>query len=305
MKFIGAIALLLAFAASYSQSCCCTGAGSSYTILPNLNQHLIGLRVSYKNFYNEVRSLNPELNGNTTVQHFTSAEIFGRFNLNERLQFSVFMPYVFIQQQENNNNVYTNSIGDMSLLLQYHVLNPLRCTGKKTKHQLRIGAGLKLPSGTFKMNERNLFLTNLQTGTGSTDFLLNAIYTLRVKNYGLNTHATYRFNTANPQQYRFGDRLQAGASFFYIAQWKDWQLMPSLGFNYEYQSYNRHKAKLLTFTGGQFLNAATGMDVYYKRFAFSSTFSPTLMNLLNWSGENKSRFSIEAGVYYNFSTKSN
>lgn len=305
MKFIGALAFIMACATSYSQSCCCTGAGANYSILPNLNHHVIGLRASYKNLYSEVRSLNPENNGKVNTQHLNTFELLGRFNLTDRLQLTAFVPYHFIKQSQSNSTSYANGLGDMSLLFQYQLLNPLKCTGKKTKHQLRLGAGVKLPFGKFDMDKQKQFATTLQTGTGSVDFIGSAIYTFRFNDFGFNSAATYRINTANTHQYRFGDKLQMLQSFFYTIPIKEVVLMPTVGFNYEYQLLNSFRQQKLTYTGGQFLNAQVGFDIYYKSFAFTSSVSPALMNQLNWSGENKNRYGFEAGVFYNFKTKTN
>ena len=302
-KCIAALFIVVLSLNSNAQSCCSTGAGANYTILPNLNRHVIGVRYSYRSFYSEQHSLNPELDGRVTNQHIQTVELFGRFNITQRLQLSAFMPYSFLKQETGNERTQNNGPGDMSFLLQYQLLNPQPCPGKVLKHQLRLGAGTKLPSGAFVMDKNKMFSTNLQLGTGSIDFIFNAIYTVRHKNFGLNTSATYRLHTVNPQQYRFGDRTQASAGVFYIFEVKDISLMPSLGFNYEYQFKNRLSGKVLSYTGGHFLNTSVGFDIYYKAFAFSSAFTPALMNQLNWPGENKNKFNIEAGVFYNFSTK--
>ena len=245
--------------------------------------------------------MNPELNGTKTFSSLSSLEIFGRFNLNERLQLSVFLPVNFIQQNSTSGITKTAGAGDMSFLLQYSLLNPLKCTGKKSKHQLRVGIGTKLPSGDFNMSRNEMFSTVLQLGTGSVDFLASAIYTFRFKNFGVNGNTAYKFNTANNKNYRFGDKITSGANFFYVFDVREVQLMPSIGFNYEHQFSNRKNKKILSFTGGDFINSSLGFDVYYRQFAFSTLFSPALINKLNWAGETKNKFSIEAGVFYNFS----
>ncbi len=302
MRLVFVLLLLTTATEIFSQACCCTGAGVNYTILPNIDMHVVGFRYGYRNFYNEKHSLNSEQNGMVTKQHLHTTEIFGRFNLNKHLQLSVFLPVSVISQNSSNKLETTSGLGDMSLLLQYQVLDPLKCTGKKYKHQLRIGAGVKLPSGEFEMNNNNMFVTNLQLGTGSVDFVFSSIYTLRISKIGLNTSVTYRMNTSNPQQYKFGNRAQSSVQLFYLAEVKNVQIMPSLAVNYEHQSRNLIQKQLLSYTGGSFLTASIGFDVYYKQFAFSSVVTPALMNKLNWNGENKNRIGIEAGVFYNFST---
>lgn len=306
MRFLVLVIMLTVFTTNtYSQACCCTGAGANYSILPNLNKHVIGLRYTYRSYFSETTSLNPEQNGTVTNQGLHITELFGRFNVYDRLQLSVFMPVNFIQQQSRLNKSSAAGLGDWSFLLQYNLLNPLKCNGKNDKHQLRVGAGMKLPSGDFTMNKNDLFNTNLQLGTGSVDFPFNAIYTFRYKDFGLNAATGYKFNTTNPQGYRFGDKIQAGINVFYLFKIKEVQLMPNAGFNYEHQFENRLDHKMLSYTGGEFMTTSIGLDVYYKQFAFSSTLSPAVMNELNWDGENQNKLNLEAGIFYNFSTIKN
>lgn len=302
MRALLALLLVATSINAYTQACCCTGAGANYTVLPNLNKHVIGLRYVYRNFYNETKSLNPDLNGTITNQNLSTLEVFGRFNLTQRLQLSVFLPVSFIQQKTNHKTSRISGLGDMSLLLQYSLLDPLKCSGKKSKHQFRVGMGTKLPSGEFNITEQDLFTTNLQLGTGSVDFVASSIYTFRYQDFGFNAIAAYRLNTPNTQRYRFGNRAQTGINFFYVVNLKEIQLMPSLAFNYEHQFSNKKDGRTLSFTGGDFLTTSVGFDAYYKQFAFSSTITPVLMNHLNWRGENKNRLNVEAGVFYNFST---
>lgn len=304
MKSLLIVGVMLAiYSTAYSQACCCTGVGSNYSILPNLDKHVIGLRYTHRTYFSETHSLNPELDGKVTNQRINSVELFGRFNIYKRLQLSVFIPVNFISQHDTKGGTEkTAGPGDMSFLFQYNLLNPLKCNGKKWKQQLRLGAGFKLPVGEFKMGIDQMFATSLQLGTGSVDFITNAIYTFRLNGFGLNAGAGYKFNTANTQGYRFGDKVQSNASVFYVFDIKSVQLMPLVGVNYEHQFYNRKKGRALSFTGGDFLTAAVGLDVYYKQFACSATFSPAVMNRLNWNGENKNKFNVEAGVFYNFST---
>lgn len=304
MRYVLIVMMLLAsFTNAFTQACCCTGVGANYSILPNLDKHVIGLRYTYRNYFSETHSLNPEQNGKVTQQYMNSLELFGRFNLYKRLQLSVFVPVNFIQQHDTKNGkANAAGLGDLSFLLQYNLLNPLKCNGKKSKHQLRLGLGAKLPSGEFKMDPDEMFATSLQLGTGSVDFIANTIYTYRYSGFGLNASAGYKYNTVNTMGYKFGDKIQSAINVFYVIDVKTVQLMPNVVFNYEHQFYNQKTKRKLTFTGGDFMTASLGFDIYYKQFAFSSSCSPAVMNKLNWNGENKNRINVEAGVFYNFST---
>lgn len=312
MRFLIIVLMLVASNKnSYTQACCCTSAGANYSILPNLNKQVIGLRYAYSNYITTTTTTHTHMMGGKEMvmtdlgkagtQTMNTLEMFGRFSLYKGLQLSVFVPVHVRAEKVDGQMQRTAGLGDMSFLLQYSLLNPLKCNGKETKHQLRLGAGAKLPSGEFKLNSKDLFSSSLQLGTGSVDFLMNAVYTLRFKKFGFNTTAAYKINTTNPQGYRFGNKFQAGTNFFFVLDVKEIKLMPSVGFNYEHQLKNTNQKLLLDYTGGDYMNASVGFDVYYKQFAFSSSITPAVMNKLNWTGESKSRFNVEMGVFYNFS----
>ena len=297
-------ALLAAYINISAQSCCCASTGSNWSIMPNLEKHVIGARYYYKTFYSVYpHSLNPELSNSRTEEQLHTMELFGRFNIAKRLQLSIFLPVNIISQTDRKGDSRSAGLGDMSFMLQYGLLDPLRCNGKTSKHQLRLGAGVKLPSGQFSMTAANMFATSLQLGTGSVDFLFNGIYTYRFKQFGFNLTAAYRLNTANPYQYKFGDRVQSGASFFYVIPVKALSIMPQIGINYDHGFFNHSKKEKLSYTGGDFLTATAGLDIYYKSIAFTTAFTPALVNRLNWSGELRQKYFFEVGVFYNFQTK--
>ncbi len=308
---IVALLLLASVAQGFSQACCCTGAGANYSILPNLDKHVIGLRYSFSHYstttyatYHHMMGGKDMLmtgNGQAGTENMNTLDLFGRFNLYKGLQLSVFVPVHFLEERTNGQIKHTSGLGDMSLLLQYSLLDPKKCSGKKSKHQLRVGAGIKLPSGQFSMNKDGMFSTDLQLGTGSVDFLFNTIYTYRYKKFGFNIPVSYKRNTINPQQFRFGDKLMGGASVFYVlSPVMDVVLMPSVGLNYSYIFYNEQKKEKLTNTGGQYLNASAGLDISYKHLAFSAAVSPVLMSISNWEGQPIPHVTFETGLYYNF-----
>ena len=288
---------------AYAQSCCATGAGSNWSILPNINKHTVGVRYTYRSSYSIYpSSLNPEMNGRRTDENMHTAEVFGRFKLHKRLQLSVYLPVNIIQQNEAGTFSKSAGLGDMMFLLQGMLLDPDKCYKGNSRHQLRVGAGLKLPSGQFKMDQNYMFTTNMQLGSGSLDVLFNAIYTYRYKQFGFNLLSSYKLNTYNPQQFKFGDKLQGGGNFFYVFKVKESgvQLMPTLGLYCDHNFSNRKNKDVLGYTGGTFVTTSAGLDLYYKRFALSASVIPTVLNKLNWSGEMKQRYAVEAGMYYNF-----
>src|SRR5690606_15635754 len=105
---------------------------------------------------------------------------------------------------------------------------------KTFKHTLLAGGGVKLPTGAYNAtNNGEVLSANMQPGTGSTDVLLNGIYTIRYKKLGLNTDFTYRINTKGKNDYRFGNRYNASANLFYWQDVNGLAVLPSVGVYYE------------------------------------------------------------------------
>ena len=310
-----AILIALVLAASYtqvnSQACCCNTASSNYSILPNLDNHLVGIRYSYASYnataypvMNMVMSgeqmtmMGP---GQAAVDRMNTLEVFGRVKLPRRFQLSFFLPVHIISESYSGSYTRSAGLGDASVLLQYSVFDPLKCTGKKVKHQLKFGFGVKVPTGQFKMDADGMTSTDLEMGTGSVDFLMNAIYTLTYKKFGFNVVTGYKKDLVNKQQLRYGDKLKEGVNAFYIlGPVKGVSITPNAGLNYDHIFYNVYQKQALVYTGGDYISANAGFDVFYKHYVFSTSVSPMLASILNWAGEPKQRFTFETGIYYKF-----
>ena len=299
-------------AAIHAQACCCNSSGSNYSILPNLDKHVVGVRYSYASYDATVypstsmvmsngEQMNMTGSGKPAVERMNTLEVFGRFKLPYRFQLSVFLPVHVLSQSSEGSFERSAGLGDASALLQYSVFNPAKCTGKPVKHQLKFGFGVKTPTGQFKMDANGMTTTDLQMGTGSVDFLINAVYTLTYKKFGFNVLSSYRKDLANKQQFRFGDKLREGLNAFYnVKPIKGVTILPNAGINYDHVFYNVYQKKVLSYTGGDYVSASAGLDIYYKHFALSTSISPMLMSVLNWEGEPIQRFTFETGLYYNF-----
>lgn len=292
-----------------AQSCCASGSSacsvgcsSSTSILPELEKHIIGLNYSYSS-YNTTTYSSSDLTGDGIAAKGISntLQLYGRFNLPKRFQISVSVPVHFLKESSYLTRTHSIGLGDMSAMAFYSVLNPVKFIGKKNKHQLRLGAGIKAPTGKFSMNPDGLFTTDLQLGTGSVDFLFNVNYTYRYRQLGLNATSSYRKNLVNSDHYQFGDNVAAGVSLFYVFNVHDVvTITPKAGATYNHMFYNVYNKMVLTGTGGDALRATAGIDIYYKNFVFSSSVAPVLITVNNWQGESVPVLSYEAGVYYCF-----
>lgn len=289
----------LGIAESKAQSCCATGSGCNYSVLPDLDKHMVGLRWTYSQYENRNFSLIPEQNGIKNHEMVNTVEAFGRFNLPKRFQLSVFVPVSFIHQYSALSDTHDRGLGDMSLLAQYQILNPAKFSKGRVKHQLRAGVGIKLPTGRYKTSKNDLYNTSVQLGSGSTDVLLNLVYTLSYRKMVMNARAAYKINTVNKYGFRFGDKAETGARFSYIVKAGKITLMPMAGVAYTFtqNNYNHHQPVYESYA--HLFTATVGLEAYVKHFAFSAAVVPVLYNHV-FTMAYRQLLSAEVGAFYTF-----
>ena len=196
-----------------------------------------------------------QLNNDATQfsnDYYKTIELWSGWNLNSRWQILTFIPYQVNKQFTDDGIKEKQGIGDITLLTNYNVLHTAK---KGIQQQLWIGGGLKLPTGRYSMDvtspDANKGDVNSMSGTGSTDFLLNAMYNLSVKNYGINTSANYKLNGSNKNDYKFGDRFTVNSFAYYRLRVKGFAITPNVGLLYEKSNMNTTNKTKVADTGGK------------------------------------------------------
>jgi hypothetical protein len=252
-------------------TCGCSG-GAIYTgVLPQYNNHFIGVR-----WYNRSFNSKHELNdNNVSKEYFNTIELIGRFFPSKRVQILVFVPYNIFAQKELNTSTKTIGIGDPSIIASYSLIRRGDNLNQKWKHLWFVGAGLKLPVGTYSFkNGLSEFNPNIQNGTGSTDFIFYTSYTIRKNKIGSSFDFTYKYNLSNNLGYQFGNRTNAQFRLFYLYTKKKLSVLPQVGFLFEHaQKDNKFKGNISN-TGGYGLYAHIGLDIYISRFAIGANVQP-------------------------------
>ena len=306
-KIISAgIGLILLLGSAHSiracEVCGCTSGINALGILPQFNNHFIGLRYSYRQFHTiHPPSIIPGQTGQVSDEYFHSLELWGRFYPTKRLQVFTFVPFLFYRQQSvSEGNVEVNTIGDVSVMANYIIIKAPDSTQRKARHSLQAGLGVKMPTGRYDLkNGTELLNPNLQPGTGSWDFTANVSYTVRWNAFGLNNEALYRLNTTNGAGYKFGDKITLASRAFYWKKWKKWSLMPSTGVQYEYTFANMDHNSRVSYTGGNLLAVHAGLDVYWDRFSVGvSTQVPCWQNVSDGYVQNMPRANAQFIVMF-------
>ncbi|WMX14250.1 hypothetical protein [Aureispira sp. CCB-E] len=282
---------------------CGCGVGGYYSgMLPQYHKNFIGLRWRLSSFSSDLGHEGEGINA-FSREHFHSLELMGRFYPHRRVQILAFVPLSYnvrIAPEEANHLI---GLGDISVIALYNIYNTSFVAEKDLKHNLLVGGGVKVPTGSFQRTDMQgeLLTPSLQLGTGSVDFLTMAVYTMRYKRWGVNVNATYKINLPNAHTYKFGNQLMTAATAFFLHKVKntEWGIMPQLGLAFEHANYNLKNGYKRINTGGNQLIATVGIEVYYKKIQVGINYQqPTWQNLSDGLVQAKPRFS--ANINYLF-----
>ncbi len=281
--------------------CGCSNGGSFFGILPQGHRGFLGVRYRYTSYNSHLTSLTL-----STREQFRTTELWGRFYPAKRVQVMAFVPYQFSQQTLLKTGAVTplRGLSDVSALAHYNLINTFMDDSvvHRVNHNLLVGGGVKLPTGRYRYDENsplNVANPNFQLGTGSTDWLLNAIYTARYKNWGMNTDVSYRITTTNPNGYRFGNRLNASASVFYLSGLGSKSIMPNAGVFVEQANHDTRGGVMNKQTGGYAAFLNLGTEIYLNKVSLGVSYRHPVSQYLS-EGELQANAQLSTHVTFLF-----
>jgi hypothetical protein len=247
--------------------CGCSLGGSYFGVLPLFNKNFVGLRWSQARFYAAMDHRTEGLPAEYSHDTYSKVELLGRFYVNSRLQLFVFVPYIYNDMNGTEQVVSAHGPGDVTLMANYMLVNTANDKTRQVVHSWLAGGGLKLPTGKFSLEDRGKLVNpNFQMGTGSLDFLLSTMYTVRYKKTGITTEAGYKINTRNSNDYLFGNQFHVSSQLFYWEKFGSVSLLPSAGVYYEQAAVHRDEDIIQVNTGGSGLLFSAGLQTSFKGF---------------------------------------
>ncbi|MDZ7879815.1 MAG: hypothetical protein U5L45_19205 [Saprospiraceae bacterium] len=288
---------LIQSSASACDACGCSAGGAYFGILPMYQRHFVGMRYQSRTFQSSHIYNDPD----PSKEHFQTLDIWGRFYPSPRWQVFGFLPYNVFEKNELGKNLKTNGLGDISLIANYAVLNTGDSLFHRFRHTLMVGGGAKMPTGkhSFKDADGSALNPNMQTGTGSWDFIASANYTLRFQKQGIFTDFNARLNTKNTEGYRFGHRLSTTVKYFYWFELPEGVLMPSIGAYNEWTGKDSDRGKNVGDNSGSATFGSVGLDFYYKKVAVSGLFqTPIHQNIGDGLVKAQNRLSLNVSYLF-------
>ncbi len=246
--FFGSLVITV-FSLSKIQACdiCGCGVNNYYIgILPQFNHKFFGVRYHF-NYFNTHLAGHPS---QFRKDFYQTVELWGGWNIGKKIQVLVLVPFNFNYQNSDDRTVNSN--------------------GKIISQQLWIGGGIKLATAKFDIEKNDpdvASMANRQLGSGSTDALLNAIYNVHINKLGINTTASYKINSVNKDEYKFGDKLSVSSFVFYPIAFSKTIISPNLGLLYEHTKGSELQGGKIDLTGGSLMQGSVGAEISFNTIA--------------------------------------
>jgi hypothetical protein len=209
----------------------------------------------------------------------------------------------FVNDMKKEN---LTGLGDGLLMAGYQVAKEHKqFKSGDYKQRLILNGGVKVPTGAWrKLDADSTWNPDRQMGTGSVDFIVGATYFFKRKSFGFNLDGSYKINTANRKQFRFGNTFNADLSGFYLKQVRRVTMVPNVGMQMETSATSTwYGRKYFEPSGGTIMLASAGMDLYYRNFGFNIEYFHPLVNRLN-GVQMESKVRLQVGLRYIISKKS-
>lgn len=288
-----AVTLVLLHQISFAQGCCSVSSPSIGITEQGVNkkgQIFLGVLYDYSKVsqpYLETKKTNDPENRATTIQ---KANLQIAYGLTQRLSVNLITGFQrnsrMLSLTGFDNRVvplelFAQGIGDAILLGKY-ALQPLDIV---TRREITFGAGMKIPTGSYKKEQDNTLLPiDLQPGTGSfsgiiTAYLYQAISTLPVAVFG---NTLFQLNGRNTEGYHVGNELNYSLGLIHqncVTASTDLFLQ----IKGRYAQKDQLNDRILQATGGQWLYAVPGANIRLFK-SISTTFSANIPIYRNVNG---------------------
>lgn len=257
-------------------ACGCSASGGSMGFASVLNANFVGVR-----YFNQQYKTNDGLYSNSPwyVENFNTVQAWGRIPIGNKIQVSALIPYHFHNRETATGMQDISGLGDITVLGMYTLYQTHR-DSTIVSHTLQLGGGFKAPTGKFDEANSGSVNPSYQVGTGSWDYLLATEYTIRRKQFGLNTMLNYVIKTENQKEYRFGNQFNYSGTFYYLYEKNSLSIAPQLGLAGEVYQSNYQHGQELTNTAGDVLFGKFGVEIGKDRLSLGLNYlAPVNQNL--------------------------
>ncbi|MGY5353737.1 hypothetical protein [Wenyingzhuangia sp. IMCC45467] len=267
---------------------CGCGASNSNSFANVLGGNYVGFTYNYMHFQYIQNNSNP--NFPLATDHVNTLSITGQYFITDKIQVNGTIPYRFNNRYKASGDVANNGVGDVSLYGMYNLLQ------NTNNHNLKIGVGLKLPTGKFDLQNSSLNQTSAaQLGTGSWDVLFPLQYHYNKNNWSVNMSAMYFLKGKNNDEFKYGNQTQINISSSYVFPLRTkFSIASIIGASYDHFLASERFDIVDNRTNGKMLNANIGIQAETEHFIVGvNSQLPLSQNLI----DNEVTFNYGLGVY--------
>lgn len=289
MKKIFLLVIVIITSSYVVRACdiCGCGVGSYYIgILPDFKKRFLGLRYQYKTLRSHL-GVGGTTSYLTTEETYQTAELWGGWNIGKRFRVLGFVPVNFNSRENQGEVMHRAGIGDIAVVGYYQLLDTRNTTNNNQLlvQSLWIGAGIKVPTGKYEPTERKEnenTPNNFQLGTASTDFSVHVMYDVRLMDFGVNVNLSYKMNTNNKYDYRYGNKFSTNMLAYYKFRINnEVSVGPNAGVLYETAVKDREgKRYKVDQSGGYSLMGTVGAEATIGKISVGANFQPVLSQQL-------------------------
>lgn len=277
MKYLWMVSFLwMTLSTQACDVCGCSAMDTRIGVLPDLRMNTLRAGYSFRSFETTHPKLFAQEQDRISNERYNSFALSARFFVWRNWMVTAELPYHNYEQQEDGTTFSTSGIGDASIGVQYLYTLP---GDESTKlDQFLFGGGVKLPTGKRGVygDDSGILNENMQPGSGSLDVTALVNYLRRRGKWGLQLQASARYNGANEEEYRFGERFSTSGR---VLRWlnfgknKQFIALPSAELGWDHSNadwLNDALAVRNTESGGYRVSAGVGLDVFIGRFGFNA-----------------------------------
>ena len=255
--------------------CGCATGNSIFGIIPQFTKGFMALHYQQQGFRHP--TVNPNMNNGSTVMNdrFQMLELRGRHYLDKQTRWMLLYALPFRQntREESQRTTEISGIGDISVAMNYAIINTGDSINVRWKNTLLLGAVTNLPTGKYMQRDQNktMLPAEFQLGTGAWGIGPMLNYTTRLNNFGINVFSQYLLRGENELQYKFGNTFNSSVLAFYWINTAKAVLMPHAGVGYTRAGQDYQFEMVKEHTGGSITSINTGLDVYFYSY-FANVF---------------------------------
>lgn len=249
---------LLAAVSTYACDVCSCGSANNSVFTNAIHGNFIGMSYNHMFFQYKEGVFDDSPLADDRINTVT---VTGQYQINDRILINAILPYRFNYRYTSSEDVSVSGLGDVSIYGMISVLN------EASKHVLKLGLGLKLPTGRFDLqSSQDNKTSSTQLGTGSLDVALPLQYAFNLNKFSFNLSAVYFVKNTNSEDFKYGNQSQVNTSVAYGVQVSNGlKLSPYVGVNYDQFKASERFDIVDERTSGYMTNSNFGIQLETER----------------------------------------